>query len=129
MALWFEKKSVSFILMILILIEIFYFSSLPGTVLGESKINSLIPITYHFTVFFLLTFFILALIKGNKKIKTSSLIFVLVISIIFSFLDEIHQIFVLFRDASFGDILTDSLGIFTSVLIYLYINKKSPELN
>jgi len=121
---WLEKnRGVSFILTFLIAIEIFFFSSIPGTSITGIQI-SLIPTLYHFIVFFLFSFFLFTTIKGNKKIKPSYLLIVLIISISQSFLDEFHQMFVPFRDAGIRDILTNTAGIFSSIFIYLYSNRK-----
>lgn len=120
---WFEKhKSASVIILILIAIEIFFFSSLPG-VPGAGG-NPWIARGYHFTIFFLLSFFLLVTVKGNKKIKPSYIFAVLLISVIYSFLDEFHQMFVPGRDANIVDILTDTLGIVSSIVIYSYISRK-----
>ena len=120
---WFEKnKFVSILMVVLITIEIFYFSSLPGTA-GVGG-NPWVARAYHFIVFFLFGFFLLTAIKGNKRIKVNYLLIVLLISILHAFLDEFHQIFVPFRDASMRDVLTDSLGIWCSAIIYYFIDRK-----
>lgn len=125
---WFEKKRIiSFILTLLIAIEIFYFSSISGITGIETGRGDWIPRIYHFTVFFLFSFFFFVTIKGTKKIKKKYLLIVLIISIIYAIFDEIHQIFVPFRYPSISDVLTNSLGIFSSLIIYLYTNKKSSD--
>ncbi len=125
---WLEKnKIVSLIITLLIATEIFYFSSLSFGA-GNGGI-SWIPILYHFTVFFLLGFFLFITIKGDKKIKIKYLIIVLIISIIYAISDEFHQLFVAFRSFSISDILTDTTGIFLSAIIHLYINKKNYHKN
>jgi len=67
-------------------------------------------------------------IKGNKKIKIRYLLIVLIISITYAILDEVHQLFVAFRDFSIKDILTNTSGIFSSTIIYLHMNKKSQKI-
>ena len=116
-----KNKWLAIILIILVTIEIFWFSSIPGSsAAGGGNWPARI---YHFSVFFLFTFFLLAAIKGNKKIKLSFLIFVLIIAITQSFLDEVHQIFVPLRDASMRDIMTNTLGIFTAIILYAYTER------
>ena len=123
---WLEKnKKVALLLTILITIEIFHFSSISGIAGVETGGGNWIPRIYHFIVFFLFSFFLFVTIKGNKKMKINHLLIVLIISIIHAILDEIHQIFVPFRYPSISDVLTNSSGIFLSILIYLYIDKKS----
>jgi VanZ family protein len=107
---------------ILIAIEIFYFSTLPGST-GTETTFSFAKI-YHFTVFFLFAFFLFMSIKGSKKIKVSYIIITLTASILYAITDEIHQIFVPLRHASIGDILTNSLGICFAIIIGLIVNKK-----
>jgi VanZ family protein len=126
--MWIEKKRpVAFILLILTLIEIWHFSSFIGS--PDVSFNNIwIPRAYHFIIFFLLAFFIIATIKGNKKLTTKQLVIILILSVIFAILDEIHQSFIPYRDASIRDILIDSIGIFISLLIYALIDWKSRKL-
>ena len=121
---WLEKnRKISLILTILIAIEIFYFSSIPGTAGVGIGGNDWIPRMYHFSVFFLFSFFFFITIKGNKKIKPIHLVIVLIVSITHAILDEFHQTYVPFRYPSISDVLTNSLGIFFSTATYLYANK------
>ncbi len=119
---WLEKnRIISLIITILIMIEIFYFSSLS---FGKaSKGSSWIPILYHFSVFFLLNFFLFITINKNKKMKY--LIIVPIISLIYALLDEFHQLFVPSRTSSIQDILIDTTGILLSTIIYLTYNKNT----
>jgi uncharacterized membrane-anchored protein len=118
-----KNRIISLIFTILIAAEIFFFSN-KSFAPGAGGI-SLLPIVYHFVVFFLFSFFLLATIKGNKKLKISYLIIALILSIIYAILDEFHQSFVPGRNASMRDILTDSAGIILSLLIYFYTNKRN----
>lgn len=52
-----------------------------------------------------------------------SYLYTFIISFIFAVSDEIHQSFVPGRDADFYDLLSDTLGILTSLLIYHLIFK------
>jgi len=114
---WLEQnKEISFALVFLITAEIFYMSSTPG-VIGTGG-NAWIPRLYHFIVFFLFTFFLLITIKGNKKIKKLYILIAIIFSLCQAFLDEFHQFFVPLRSMSITDILTDSLGIFSAIIIY-----------
>jgi len=118
----FFNKKVSIIFLVLIAIEIFYVSSLsfgpgPGMI-------TIIPFAYHVIVFFLLSFFISTLIQ-DKKTKKSKIILAIIISVIFAILDEVHQIFVPYRGAGVEDVLIDSLGIFSGMLIFLFYKRKN----
>jgi VanZ family protein len=126
MSWWLEKnRGIAFILTILITIEIFYFSSLKGAVAVVPVIN--LATVYHLVVFFLFSFFLFATIKGKKDLTPFHIIIVLVISVTQGILDEIHQIFVPFRDSSLRDIMINNIGIFTSILIYTYISRKTEK--
>ena len=123
---WIEKnRYAAIILTILIAIEIFYFSSIPGSVSTGGGGIPLVAIIYHFSVFFLFGFFLLMSIAGNKKIKISYMVIALIISILYAVLDEIHQIFVAFREPTIQDILTNTVGIFSSMILYLYSRRNS----
>lgn len=112
----------SFVLLILTATEIYFFSSISG-----KEISPVFPIksmVYHFSVFFLFATFLLITIKGKNKISRRYLIISLFLSISYSFLDEIHQIFVLGRDASFFDFLTNNTGIMFSLILQSLKNIK-----
>ena len=85
MILWLEKnKYIAIILAVLIAIEIFYISSIPGTQITTPGISFDITILYHFMVFFLLAFFVLASIKGREELKISHIIITLVLAILYA---------------------------------------------
>jgi len=52
------------------------------------------------------------------------IIIVLIVSLSYAILDEIHQSFVLGRYPSFDDVIIDSLGIIISTFIYFKTSKK-----
>ncbi|HJZ18720.1 MAG TPA: VanZ family protein [Candidatus Nanoarchaeia archaeon] len=118
-----EKRYVSFIAMFLIALEIFYFSSIPGSAIGTN--TPFISIAYHFIVFFLFSFFLFFYVKGAKKTHYLHIIFTIVLSIIYATLDEFHQAFVPLRSSSLGDVFTDSFGICISILLIIFISKKA----
>jgi len=122
----FKKRWINFVFLILIGVEIYWFSSIPGSGIETGGI-SLMPIAYHFIVFFLFALFLFSTINHNKKIKPKLVIFILILSLLYAVLDEIHQIFVPGRSSNLKDVLTDSAGIFSSTLLYLYINKTNQE--
>lgn len=124
--MWFEKRAVSIILVILLTIEIYFFSSIPGTF--QTGGTNLVAVIYHIIVFFLFAFFLFAAITGKQKIKTKYIWVVLIISLIHAFLDEFHQMFVPLRDASIRDIIINSLGIFLGIIFYTFIKRKKKLL-
>ena len=113
---WFEKNyNFSLIIAIIIAIMIFYVSSLSFP--PETETNPLKPYLYHFGIFLIFSFFLLLYSIRDKH--KNFFILSIILSILYAILDELHQSFVPFRDASISDVLTDSFGISFAVLIYL----------
>lgn len=106
----------------LIAITIFILSSIPGTATQGLGIRGL-SIIYHFMIFFLFNLFLLISIIGKRKIKSKYIIISILVSFVYAILDEIHQLFTIFRNASIGDVITDLFGILFSTIIYLYLKK------
>ena len=115
---WFEKNyKISWIIVAIIAIAMFYISSLTFGGTGGKGGTNLNAVLYHlFAYFFLALFFGFALIKGKYK---SLFIIVILISIFFGITDEIHQYFVPGRDASISDVGINSIGILFASLFYL----------
>ncbi len=107
------SKNISAIILTLLIIEIFLFSSIPGNSFkGETFPNA---IAYHFIIFFLFNFFVLSSINPSSKKYFSIAI---ILSITQSLLDEFHQLFIFGRSASLNDVLIDISGILISSLIW-----------
>jgi VanZ family protein len=111
-----EKHSwISWILVAIIVITIFYMSSLTFESQGGKGFGWK-TIVYHFGIFFFLSFFLHnALVKG--KYEWFILIAVL-ISIVYGISDEFHQMFVPGRACTFDDVMVDSCGILSASFIY-----------
>ncbi len=121
-----KNRAISFFLLILVAIEIFYFSSIPSFPKAPVKgIN--FSIIYHISAFFLFSFFLLSLLKGAKKIKLKHILLSLIISLIYSISDEFHQSFVPGRDCSLKDVLFDLIGILLAILVYPKTQKTKKE--
>ncbi|MBS3094733.1 VanZ family protein [Candidatus Pacearchaeota archaeon] len=120
-----KKRFFALILAVLIAIEIFWFSSLSGKSTGGGL--PFMAIAYHFIVFFELNFFLLITFISKNKIKKSTFFLVLVITVIYAILDEIHQLSTPFRSYSITDFLTDFSGITISSLTYLIAKRKTLE--
>lgn len=122
--LWIEKKRLlSVMLTLLIAIEIFWISSLPGTK-GQTEIP-FVAVTYHLCVFFLFGFFLFFSLKGKNEPSGKHFIFSILFSLAYAISDELHQSFVPLRDASSGDILTDFIGMGFSIIVAFLMSKKS----
>lgn len=121
---WLEKHrqiSISFTLLFAILI--FAVSSISGITAGNVGTGNL-SIIYHFSIFFLFSFFLIISIKGQEIIKLKHVLITIFVSFIYAILDEVHQLFVPLRHGSIGDVFTDTIGILISMIIYLFIKKK-----
>ena len=114
---WFNNHTkTSWIITIIIAITIFYLSSNPLPI-GSSQTTNIFSIIYHFLAFFFLSLFLLiSLIQG--KINKPLLVTGIILAILYGISDEFHQSFVLGRDSSIRDVLTNSAGILLSGTIY-----------
>ena len=126
MVFWVEKRRhVSLIMFLLIALEIFYVSSIPGS--GTGAHIPLVATIYHLSAFFLFSFFLFFLIKGDKKINSFYIMITLISAVIYAVLDEIHQSFVPLRNPSVGDVFTDFIGLSVSLFLAVYISKKASQ--
>lgn len=121
---YFEKKRlISLIITIVLAVEIFLFSNistLEGIITGLN-----IATFYHFGVFFMFTFFLLITLKGKNKLNKKYFLIATLISIFYAITDEFHQLFVPGRVTSPKDILIDSIGSLSSIILFFFIDKKT----
>jgi len=114
---WFEKHNkISWIITLIIAFIIFYLSSktFEGTPTGPSYLSYV----YHFSAFFFLSLFLLISITKGKAY--SLFLIAIFIGIIYGISDEIHQFFVPGRSCNIIDVLTDSIGVLVSGILYLF---------
>lgn len=148
------KKNILFILIILWMGVIFYFSSMTADVSTRQSdgfismtIGKIIDVFYddisinekqeiienikipirklaHISEFFILTILVSLYINCyNIDIKRLLLI-TFIISFIYACSDEFHQLFVSGRSATFIDVLIDSIGIISWLIIYYFYKRK-----
>ncbi|MBS3086361.1 VanZ family protein [Candidatus Pacearchaeota archaeon] len=117
-----KNKRFSIIFMVLMAVEIFVISSIPGRDFPAVGIDP--SLAYHLIVFFLFNFFLILSIIGKKNVKVKYLVLSIVFSIIYAVLDEIHQFFVPLRLPSVRDVLIDAAGVSLSTITYLYYKRK-----
>ena len=118
------RKIFFWILLIIYSVVIFIFSSQPEVGVeqyfyGQDKV-------IHFLTYGIHTF--LCLVALSDKIlllKLFHYFLALVFSVSYGIFNEIYQDFIPEREFSFGDILANSLGIITFlILVYIFQNKK-----
>jgi len=112
----------SLFLSFLTAIFIFYMSSKsnPPNPVSEFPYAAII---YHFSIFFLFSFFLFLSFSTKKRI----LIISLFLSFVYAALDEMHQYFVPGRNAALSDFGIDCLGSILS-LVFILLFKKSKFL-
>ena len=117
---WFEKHSkISWVIVVLIGIFIFYMSSLTFPP-SDAKGIDIKPFVYHFAVFFFFSSFLLfSIVKGRKENLVFLIFLVILLSVLYATSDEIHQIFVPGRGSSISDVLIDSFGILLASFFYV----------
>jgi len=123
---WDKKKVFYFIMTLIIAILIYYASTIESPSQPETSNFSII---YHFAIFFMFAFFLLLSIK-KEKLDFNAAFITFLISGVYSFLDEIHQLFVPNRFASLKDVLIDVIGIICGIILIKLIenfNKKKSQ--
>lgn len=105
---------------------IFYFSSIPSLRITYGIWDLILRKIAHAAEFGILTFLAYKAFNLENKPKTKkALILAFVFSFCYAISDEIHQSFVLGRQASVLDVGIDSLGI---ILVTFYLAKSSFKL-
>ena len=134
-----KNKIVKILILVLWMIVIFLLSNQNGTEsqsLSDGLIGKILcPIvnncdadiysliirkTAHFMLYFILGIFSFI----NFKISKENIITALLICIIYAFTDEIHQMLIDNRSGELRDILIDSLGSLSSILLIYKLKKR-----
>jgi len=119
-----RNQFIPFAIVVLIALEIFFFSTIIGTT-GTGPVPLINPATaYHLIIFFLFTFFLTASIKGTKKLNLKIVLIILGISLLYAISDEFHQSFIPGRTAVLKDVVIDFIGSLISVGIYWFVSRK-----
>ena len=145
------KKVIKLILVLLIMINIFTFSSETGVEstsrsdrliirISERVLNRkltqkeketytgkyvvLVRKTAHFTLYFLLGLFFISFLKEFNLDNKKLLLYTIIFVFIYSCSDEIHQLFINERSGEILDVIIDTLGGTTSSIIYILLRRK-----
>jgi VanZ family protein len=110
-------------------VVIFIFSSRPEVGVeqlfyGQDKVM-------HFIIYGIYAFLCLVALSDKKLLlKLFHYVLALAFSVSYGIFNEIYQCFIPEREFSFGDILANSLGIITFlILVYIFQNKKQKKGN
>ena len=129
------KKIIKIIILILWMLVIFLLSNQTGsesTGLSDKLICSMMsncnPDIYsfivrkiaHFMIYFILGRFTIM----NFKLSKENIINTLLICVIYAFSDEIHQMFINNRSGELRDIIIDSIGSLSSILLFYKLKKR-----
>lgn len=129
------KKIIKIIILILWMLVIFLLSNQTGsesTGLSDKLICSMMsncnPDIYsfivrkiaHFMIYFILGIFTIM----NFKLSKENIINALLICVIYAFSDEIHQMFINNRSGELRDIIIDSIGSLSSILLFYKLKKR-----
>lgn len=87
--------------------------SLPIAV--RDNLSFIVRKTAHFSVYALLGFLVSGAFSGKQKLYTLSICF------LYACTDEIHQYFVAGRSCRFQDVMIDTAGAFSGILIFMLI--------
>ena len=108
---------------------IFVLTSIPGDSVPEFALDDKLK---HFTAYFVLTIFLTFALKFQNRreiIRIKYLLVSFIITVIYSTIDEIHQVFIPGRSAEIWDWLANLMGILLGLaLIRWIINRYESEL-
>ena len=142
-----RRKIIKIIIVFLCMSTIFYFSSESGS-RSSKKSNHTIDIIYkvitkkkidkttrekyetpirksaHFLLYFLLGLSIISLLSEYSISLNKSIILGITIVLLYSISDEVHQLFVNGRSCEIRDVLIDTIGGSSAILIYKNIKRR-----
>lgn len=78
----------------------------------------------HYTLYMIGGILIINCIDAYIKEDKKNIIYSLFIGILYSISDELHQLFINGRSGKILDVIIDSVGVFTGILIYWLVKKK-----
>lgn len=148
------KKIIKFVLLLLWMYLIFYFSNQNGVDSSATSdglvmslvrfIDSIIPVDFsedtmnilafiirkvaHFTLYFILGILIFILLNDYSMMLSKKVIYSIMFCLIYACSDEIHQLFVEGRDGKIFDVFIDMFGSLSSIFIVYLFNKRKKTI-
>ena len=98
-------------------------------IISKEVFHSLLRVFAHFLNYFILGVLALNALSFYHTVNTKSMFIVFLLGSLFGFIDETIQRFVPGRAFTWFDVLTDSVGFLTGMIIYLLILKISSNLS
>lgn len=95
----------------------------PGIDLDMETMHHIIRKFAHFFAYFMLGMFILNALTCDKNCERRDFLVALIICVLYAASDEIHQSFVPGRGPAIKDVLIDSSGAFTGLMVLIFIKK------
>lgn len=94
------------------------------TILKEGILSTIIRKTAHFSIYAMLGIFTINFVVtiSNKNIH-KNIIYTILFCFIYAITDEFHQSFIPGRSAEIRDVLIDTLGALTGILVVIVITK------
>ena len=89
-----------------------------------NKLNPIVRKLAHTFVFFILGVLVFLLVNEYSFINKKTIILSLIICLIYSISDEIHQLFISGRSCEIRDIIIDTIGFSSSIVLLGLINRK-----
>ena len=93
----------------------------------ENKIKTIEPIIRkiaHYTIYTIVGLLLMSLLFTYKIKLLDKYFYSQCIGILYALSDEIHQSFIPGRSAQFSDVLLDSFGVLTGILIVYFISRR-----
>lgn len=89
--------------------------------LDKGSLNHIVRKIAHFTCYLILAILVKNALERSGLHGGKSILFALLICIIYAISDEVHQLFIPGRSGEIRDVLLDSSGAISGILIYLGI--------
>ena len=124
----FQKKLLNWLLVILWMAVIFYFSSQPDL---KSSLPSIWDTVFrkiaHMSEYFVLAYLFAQALKNYKLSFKIIILLTSFFSVLYAISDEFHQSFVIGRQGSLRDVLIDSAGVLIFIILINIKRKKHAQ--
>lgn len=77
----------------------------------------------HFSIYLLLGILVFSLFKEYKYYNYKGIIYSIIIILLYAISDEVHQLFIPGRSSEVRDVLIDTIGGTTGIIIYYYYRR------